>query len=242
LDQNQNPGDLQDATLHTPAVPTDHQLPAHAGDGADIGIQPENPEAARAQIEETRERMSHTIDEIEGALLAKKARIQDRLDVFSPIRENPLLALGAVFGAGLLLGFVTGGGGDDEEPDMRASAALLAAATAARAKRGRHDLEEMVEDRGKRLRKQARKRGKQLRDRYEDEGGVGGILETLAAAVLSGVAKAVEEGRDRGRDLGGEVRRRGADLLDAAQDEAGDLAHKAKRAAARGRDEIRSRL
>lgn len=241
MDQNQNPSDVQDATLHTPAVPTDHQLPAHAGDGAGIDIEPENPEAARAQIEETRERMSHTIDEIEGALLAKKARIQDKLDVFSPIRENPLLAVGAVFGAGLLLGFITGGG-DDEEPDMRASAALLAAATAARAKRGRHDLEEMVEDRGKRLRKQARKRGKQLRKRYEDEGGAGGILETLAAAVLSGVTKAIEEGRDRGRDLGGQVRRRGAHLLDAAQDEAGDLAHKAKRAAARGRDEIRSRL
>jgi ElaB/YqjD/DUF883 family membrane-anchored ribosome-binding protein len=241
LDQNQNPGDVQDATLHTPAVPTDHQLPAHAGDGAGIDVEPENPEAARAQIEETRERMSHTIDEIEGALLAKKARIQDKLDVLSPIRENPLLAVGAVFGAGLLLGFVTGGG-DDEEPDVRASAALLAAATAARAKRGRHDLEEMVEDRGKRLRKQARKRGKQLRKRYEDEGGAGGILETLVAAALSGLASAVEEARDRGRDLGGQVRRRGADLLDAAQDEAGDLAHKAKRAAKRGRDEIRSRL
>lgn len=231
MDQNHNLNDADDATLRAPVVPPDHQLPASAGEGADIGVEPETPEAARAQIEDTRERMSHTIDEIEEAIRAKRDRIRDKLDVLSPIRENPYLALGAVFGTGLLLGLVTGGGGDDEEPDLRGSAALLAAAAAARARQARHDVGDVVEDGGGRLRKQARKRSKQLRKRYQDEGGVGGIFETLAAALLNGVAAAVEEARDTG-----------SDLYDRAQDEAGDLAKKARRAAGRGRDRLRSRL
>lgn len=83
-----------------------------------------DPEEARADIEQTRSRMSETIDEIEGALSRKREQIQDKLDVFAPIREKPLPSLGAAFGAGLLLGLVTGGDDDggrshdyDEEED-----------------------------------------------------------------------------------------------------------------------------
>lgn len=74
----------------------------------------DDPGIARAEIEQTRARMSDTIDEIESVLVRKKEHIQDRLDVLSPIRERPLPSLGAAFGAGLLLGLVTGGGDDDD--------------------------------------------------------------------------------------------------------------------------------
>lgn len=79
----------------------------------------DDPQVVRAEIEQTRARMSETIDDIEEVLARKKEQIQDRLDVLSPVRENPWPAVGIVFGTGLLLGLLTGGGDDDDEDDRR---------------------------------------------------------------------------------------------------------------------------
>ncbi|MBA2670403.1 MAG: hypothetical protein H0U67_08545 [Gemmatimonadetes bacterium] len=79
------------------------------------GMEVDDPEFARAQIANTRARMSGTIDEIEDALLKRKERIQHRLDPFSVVRERPFQAAGAVFGAGLVLGLLTGGDDDGDE-------------------------------------------------------------------------------------------------------------------------------
>lgn len=91
--------------------------------------QPRASEAARDEIERTRARMSETIDEIEVALLRKKAAIQDRLDVGARLRERPLAVVGVALGAGVLLGWVTGGGKasrrraleEEEERQIRAA-------------------------------------------------------------------------------------------------------------------------
>lgn len=81
------------------------------------GVVADDPEAVRSEIEQTRERMSSTIDEIESVLARKKEQIQDKLDVLSPVRERPLAATGIAFGVGLALGLITGGGDDaDDEP------------------------------------------------------------------------------------------------------------------------------
>lgn len=74
----------------------------------------DDPEVTRTRIERTRARMSETIDEIEDALLRKKENLQEKLNVFSPVEKNPLPSVGIAFGAGLLLGFLTGGDEDDE--------------------------------------------------------------------------------------------------------------------------------
>ena len=73
---------------------------------------PRDPEAARAQLEQTRARMSDTIDEIEATLLQKKEEIRNRLDVRARIKEKPLHAAGIVLGIGFLVGFLTGGDDD----------------------------------------------------------------------------------------------------------------------------------
>lgn len=73
-----------------------------------------DPDAARAQLEATRARMSSTIDEIEATLLQKKEEIRSRLDIKARIREKPLHAAGLVVGIGFLIGFLTGG--DDDLP------------------------------------------------------------------------------------------------------------------------------
>lgn len=79
----------------------------------------DDPEAARAEIEQTRRRMSSTLDELGDALQRKKGQLQERLDLMAPVRENPLRTVGMVFGAGLVLGFLTGGEEEEEEHDHR---------------------------------------------------------------------------------------------------------------------------
>jgi len=81
------------------------------------GLTTDDPELARAEIAQTRARMSETIDEIEDALLRRKERIQNRMDLLAPVRERPLQAAAVALGAGLLLGLLTGGGDDEEDED-----------------------------------------------------------------------------------------------------------------------------
>ena len=68
------------------------------------------PDAVRSEIEQTRARMSETIDEIEVVLLQKKADLREKLDIFRKVRERPLAAVGGALAAGLVLGLLTGGG------------------------------------------------------------------------------------------------------------------------------------
>jgi ElaB/YqjD/DUF883 family membrane-anchored ribosome-binding protein len=75
-----------------------------------------DPATVRAELARTRARMSATIGEIEEVLLDKKdvivstaKGIRDRLDPFYKARQHPMAAIGIVFGAGLLVGVLTGG-------------------------------------------------------------------------------------------------------------------------------------
>lgn len=119
----------------------------------------DDPDTARAQIERTRMRMSETIDEIEDVLIRKKEQIQDRLDVFAPVRERPMASLGIALGAGVLLGLLTGG---DDEDDLDERTLL-----SSRARGFRHDadLEERAEtweQRARRLLRIAREQEDEL--------------------------------------------------------------------------------
>jgi hypothetical protein len=110
------------ALSHPPVHPvdSDHLLPESTSAPAPgVIAQVDDPELARLQIEQTRARMSDTIDQIEGALLRKKEDLQERMDVMAPVRrkarENPYPIIGGVFLAGLVLGLLTGGNDDEEE-------------------------------------------------------------------------------------------------------------------------------
>jgi uncharacterized protein DUF3618 len=114
------PGEIT-ASRNLGVTHPDHLLSEHTGAVAPGMIAAvDDPDTVREEIERTRARMSSTIDSIEEALLRKKERIEEKLDVFAPVRERPLLYAGGVFAAGLLLGYLTGGGGDDGERAPRA--------------------------------------------------------------------------------------------------------------------------
>ena len=106
----------------TPETDPEHLIAAEAGPGTPGTVAAsDDPDVVRDEIVRTRQRMSSTIDEIEAALLRKKEQIEEKLDVTAPVREkvrdNPWLAVGAVFGGALLLGYATGGGDRDDGPD-----------------------------------------------------------------------------------------------------------------------------
>jgi hypothetical protein len=113
----------------TPETDPEHLLPDHTAAPAVPGLVAGgvggDPDTVRDEIERTRERMSSTIDQIEGALLRKKDQIQEKLDVAAPIREKPWVFAAGVFGTGLVLGLLTGGGGDDRD-HVKVPRALLA--------------------------------------------------------------------------------------------------------------------
>lgn len=170
--------------------PADHLEAGHALPGGtpsrrtDPGaVVADDPQAVRSEIENTRERMSSTIDEIESVLARKKERLQDRLDVLSPIRDRPLPATGIAFGVGLALGLLTGGGDsdDDDRHLPRAQSyglglgAMRMAADAGTGSHGRYsgDSSEraaMWESRARRLLRVAREQEEKIRELQERYG------------------------------------------------------------------------
>lgn len=64
---------------------------------------------SRVEIEETRERMTRTIGAIEEALVRRRDRLHERLDVLAPVREHPWPGVATAFGVGLALALLTGG-------------------------------------------------------------------------------------------------------------------------------------
>jgi ElaB/YqjD/DUF883 family membrane-anchored ribosome-binding protein len=116
----------------TPETDPEHLLPEEAGAGTPgMVAATDDPDTVRSEIERTRARMSSTIDEIEVALTRKRAEIEQKLDLTAPVRQkvrdNPWPAVGAVFAAGLVLGYLTGGDGEDEDRRLSRQARRLAA-------------------------------------------------------------------------------------------------------------------
>ncbi|HEX5724905.1 MAG TPA: DUF3618 domain-containing protein [Longimicrobiaceae bacterium] len=197
----------------------EHLLPAHASAGEPGQIAAiDDPDTARAEIEQTRARMSSTIDQLESALLRKKEQIQDKLDVLAPVRERPLPAAALVFAGGLVLGYLTGGGdgGRDRDEDDGGRE---------RGKRRRRERMELEggadwEQRARRLMKTCNAQEEELRVMRErlmlaeggDDGehGMGvlrGAVHTVRDSLLGGLADAVSNAyhslRHRGGDDGG---------------------------------------
>jgi len=68
---------------------------------------------ARLAVASSRERISATLDELEGRISDKKEALRDRIDVVRPVRAvvgaAPLVAMVAATGAGLLVGLASRG-------------------------------------------------------------------------------------------------------------------------------------
>lgn len=89
----------------------------------DIRAEPRSTEEARRAVEETRGRISATLDAIEGRLVDKKEELKERIALLRPVREeirsNHWRSLGIAFGAGLLLATLGRREGRRERHDRR---------------------------------------------------------------------------------------------------------------------------
>lgn len=116
--------------------------------------EPQTVDEARHAVERSRERISHTLDELEGRIVEKKHSLQDRMDVMRPVREQvrtrPFTAVAVALGTGVLLGSL--GGGEEK-------------------RRGRHHgvslRDELSEDERRELREWRRERRERLRSWQE---------------------------------------------------------------------------
>ena len=83
--------------------------------------EPRTVEEARRAVEQSRERMSDTLDAIEGRLVAKKQELTDRMDVMRPVKQRvrarPWPAIAIAFGIGVLLWKLRGSHGEAEEKE-----------------------------------------------------------------------------------------------------------------------------
>lgn len=133
--------------------------------------EPTTTDEARRAIEETRGRISATLDEIEDRIGEARENIKDKVNVARPIqnrmRANPLPGIGIAFGAGLVLGLLTGG----EEKEGKPREML--------GDEGREELRRWRAERRDRLRERRRRR--------RGEAGGPSFIGQMAGAVTSAV-------------------------------------------------------
>jgi ElaB/YqjD/DUF883 family membrane-anchored ribosome-binding protein len=89
----------------------------------DVAVEPRTVDEARDAVERSRQRISSTLDALEGRIVEKKHEIQNRVDVLRPVRDQverrPFTAVAVAVGVGALLGSIGGRGTEDEERQGR---------------------------------------------------------------------------------------------------------------------------
>jgi ElaB/YqjD/DUF883 family membrane-anchored ribosome-binding protein len=81
---------------------------AHMTSSGEGGVEPQTVDQARDAVERSRERISATLDRLEDRIVEKKQELQEKADVFRPVknqvRQRPLIAIAVAVGVGALVG------------------------------------------------------------------------------------------------------------------------------------------
>jgi len=153
----------------------------------DQQVEPTTADEARHAIEETRGRISATLDAIEDRIQVKKEELKDKADVLRPvkdrIRSNPWQSLGVALGAGLVLGFATGGSSDSKSEKHSLD------------EEDRDDLRKWREQRKKRMRRLARRNdaGMHTKSSKHSHSNGNSLRDTLVSALSSAVTDGLKE-------------------------------------------------
>jgi ElaB/YqjD/DUF883 family membrane-anchored ribosome-binding protein len=161
---------------------------------------PRTVDEARDAVEQSRQRISSTLDQLEGRIVEKKHELQDRADVLRPVRERiaerPFTTIAVAVGVGALLGSL-GGESDRDDRNDRDDRDDRPRRPSRPGNRGAalsdHDRAEM-----RRWRKARRERLHSIsrqeppgRDDSDDGSRVGALKHQLMGAVTSAITAAV---------------------------------------------------
>lgn len=144
----------------------------------DTAGEPRTVGEARDAVERSRQRISSTLDALEGRIVEKKHELQEKVDVLRPVRdqiaERPFTAVAVGLGVGVLLGSL--GGGSDDEHEHRRSGRMRGAL----GDDDRRELREYRRARRERLRSRTRASARSSsRDRHEEQHDDDGMLSNL---------------------------------------------------------------
>jgi len=171
------------------------------------GVEPQTVDQARDAVERSRERISRTLDRLEDRIVEKKHELQDKADVFRPVktqvRSRPLTAVAVAVGLGALLGSL-GGGHEDADRGRHGKAHALTDDE-------RRELREWRRHRRERLRalgggdyeKESQRRPRRpSTSRLDSLKGqlMGAATTAITAAIASRVRDFTHGGSDTGRD------------------------------------------
>jgi ElaB/YqjD/DUF883 family membrane-anchored ribosome-binding protein len=165
----------------------------------DVTGDPQTVDEARDAVERSRERISSTLDQLEGRIVEKKHELQEKADIFRPVREQvvarPFTAIAIAVGVGALLGSL-GGGSDDDDDAVWRTRSDRPRARLRRPATGDGFLDD--DDRSE-LRQWRRSRRERLRSRTRHAAGhdaghdsrLSGVRQQLMGAVTSAITAAI---------------------------------------------------
>lgn len=150
---------------------------------------PRTVDEARDAVEQSRQRISSTLDSIENRIVDKKHELQDRADVLRPVREQvvqrPFTAVAVAVAAGALLGSL--GGSRHQESRVRPGGRIPGGEYLD--DDARAELREWRRNRRERLRGISPQREDEGHSRFDDVKGqlVGALTSAIGAAVTARV-------------------------------------------------------
>lgn len=160
--------------------------------------EPRTVDEARDAVERSRQRISSTLDALEDRIVEKKHALQQRADVFRPVKEQvaqrPFTAVAVAVGVGALLGSLGGRDSDDRSSrgDDRSSRG-----ESRRDRDGylsaeeRRELREWRKHRHERWEARSRVRERQYEDEHSGPSGLDKFKNQLMGAVTSAIGAAV---------------------------------------------------
>lgn len=157
---------------------------------------PRTVDEARDAVERSRQRISSTLDTLEGRIVEKKHELKDRADVLRPVRERiaqrPFTLVAVAVGVGALLGSLGHGSASRGDAPRGRSGRAGRTGVDILEDRDRAELRRWRRARRDRLRAKTHKNGRDSgRDDHEAGTRLHGLKHQLMGAVTSAISAAV---------------------------------------------------
>jgi len=167
---------------------------------------PRTVDEARSAVEQSRQRISNTLDALEDRIVEKKQALQDKADVLRPVREQveqrPFTVLAVAIGVGALLGSLGGEGDRNSRKRSKDAEGSLSEDDRAELREWRAHRRERLDSLRRDHEGDRHERGNSRLTSMKDQL-MGAVTTAIGAAVTAKVKSLTSSaaGRDDGRDV-----------------------------------------